>query len=525
VQVLAGTTPAPEAPGLGPPGQRFRVMDGTSAAAPLVAGAAALLLALHPRWTPGQVKSALETTAAGRVVRGDGTRAGPFEVGGGRLELRRAGDPGLTFDQPPAGFAAAVTDALHGVDLNLPSVDMPVMPGRLVTTRTARNVSGRQLRYRASAEAPAGTTIRVAPRTFGVAPGAAVRLRIEVSAPAAAAGQYLGTVRLDQRHGPRDLHLPVAFARRQGDVTLDQHCSPATVAPRSGRATCEVTVGNHSALPARVVAGTRLGRRLRLTAVDGARRRSARRLLATAELAARTPATPTVAPGASPGGYLPLDRFGIGPIPVGDEEAVNFDVPPFPYAGRTWTVLGVTSDGYGVAGGAGTGDITAAPQHLPDPAQPNGVLAPFWTDLDGSAAPGVLATLLSNGQDTWIVVEWRLDVRGRPGDRRVFELWIGTSTDEDVSFAYDPAQLPAGPPAGLGLTVGAENADGTAGDQTGGPPTGDLRVSTTPAREGGSLSYGFRLRGVAHGVSTVRTWMRTPLVRGVTQQVARVRVD
>ena len=75
------------------------------------------------------------------------------------------------------------------------------------------------------------------------------------------------------------------------------------------------------------------------------------------------------------------------------------------------------------------------------------------------------------------------------------------------------------------MTVGAENADGTAGDQTNGPPTGDLRVSTTPASEGGSLSYSFRLRGVARGVSTVRTWMRTPLVRGVTQEVARIRVS
>jgi Subtilase family/Fibronectin type-III domain/PA domain len=525
VQVLAGTTPTPEAPELGPPGERFQVMDGTSAAAPLVAGAAALLLDLHPHWTPGQVKSALETTASGRVVGQDGTRAGPFEVGGGRLELRRAGDPGLTLDQPAAGFAAAVADALHRVDLNLPSVDMPVMPGRLVTTRTARNVSGRHLRYRATAQAPAGTTIRVTPRTFGVAPGVTVRLRIEVAAPEAAPGQYLGTIRLDQQGGPRDLHLPVAFVRQQGDVTLDQQCSPATVALRSGEASCQVTVSNHSALPARVVAGSRLGRRLRLTAVDGAGRRSSRRLQAAADLAASAPATPTVTPGASPGGYLPLDQFGISPIPIGDEEAVNFDVPSFSYAGRSWTTLGVTSDGYAAVGGAGTADISAVPQHLPDPARPNGVLAPFWTDLDGSAAPGVLATLLSDGQDTWIVVEWRLDVHGHPGDRRVFELWIGTSTSEHVSFAYDPAQLPAAPPAGFGLTVGAENADGTAGDQTDGPPTGDLRVSTTPASEGGSLSYSFRLRGVARGVSTVRTWMRTPLVRGVTQEVARIRVS
>ncbi len=50
---------------------------------------------------------------------------------------------------------------------------------------------------------------------------------------------------------------------------------------------------------------------------------------------------------------------------------------------------------------------------------------------------------------------------------------------EDITFAYDPANLPADP-AGFPFNVGAENADGSAGDQIAGLPTEDLRVTSTP---------------------------------------------
>ena len=50
-------------------GGPFAVFDGTSMAAPHVAGAAALLLERHPGWTPRQVKSALVSTAGAGVGR------------------------------------------------------------------------------------------------------------------------------------------------------------------------------------------------------------------------------------------------------------------------------------------------------------------------------------------------------------------------------------------------------------------------------------------------------------------------
>ena len=100
-----------------------------------------------------------------------------------------------------------------------------------------------------------------------------------------------------------------------------------------------------------------------------------------------------------------------------------------------------------VAGGTlDAADISFSPQTLPDPARPNNVLAPFWTDLTGVGAQGIFAASLTDGVSTWIVVEWRVNVFGTTSGR-VFQSWIGVNGVEDISFTYDPANLPAAPPA------------------------------------------------------------------------------
>jgi serine protease AprX len=65
-------------------------LSGTSFAAPLVAGIAANLLALHPTWTPDQVKGALMLTAAP-------TAASTYALGVGEVDAAAA----LAVDNPP----------------------------------------------------------------------------------------------------------------------------------------------------------------------------------------------------------------------------------------------------------------------------------------------------------------------------------------------------------------------------------------------------------------------------------------
>jgi hypothetical protein len=367
----------------------------------------------------------------------------------------------------------------------------------------------------------------VTPSSFTLAPGARIRLRIRISAPTAAVGQYFGRIDLNNQGRGRDLHLPVAFFRTQGDVTLTQTCEPSSIAMETGRSTCEVTAQNNSLQDTSAVARSRLSSNLELTDVNGAFQASPREVVGTANLTGRELGEPSIAPGASPGGYVSLADF-VDPIPVGDEEAVNFDVPEFSFAGQTFTTLGVTSDGYSVAGGAQGADIQFVPQDLPNPAPPNGVMAPFWTDLTGASAPGIYATELTDGTNSWIVVEWRLNVVGTDS-LRVFQQWLGVNGEEDISFVYDPANLPAAPTAGLGLTVGAENSAGTAGEDLAPgaddpAPTEDLRVTSTPGTPGGSLSYSFELKGVSAGTGEVRTTLRTPLVRGTTTDFDQITV-
>jgi len=321
-----------------------------------------------------------------------------------------------------------------------------------------------------------------------------------------------GEIQLAVKAG-QDLHLPVAFVRTQGIVTLSQSCLPGSI-PVGATSTCDVAATNQGFEPQTVSLKSSVGPRLKILSASGATLANKVVTLNNVVLDGAHPGVPDVAPGSSPaGGYLALSLFGVTPEPIGDEEILNFNVPAFLYNGVTYTQLGVDSNGYVIAGGGTSEDNNCCNLPSgPDPAPPNDMLAMFWTDLDGTGANGIYAATLTDGVNTWIVIEYQVNVFGTT-DLRKFQTWIGINGVQDISYTYSAAQAD---PNGQPFLVGAENEIGE-GDMTATLPSGaDQVVTSTAPTPGQSATYSFVVRGESAGAGVVTTTMTATGVPGTT---------
>jgi subtilisin family serine protease len=520
VQILAGNTPAPAEIASGPTGQFFQAIAGTSMSAPHIAGAAILVKAEHPAWTPGAIKSAIMTTATTAVVKEDlVTQADPFDMGSGRVDLSKAGDARIVFDETAANMTALGKNPLTAINLNVPSINVPTMPGTVKVTRIATNVTDRTYRYDVTATAPTGSKISVRPRSGRIEPGGSQTFEITISSDAPS-GQYFGQVDLLSRSGP-DLHLPVGFFNKQGDVSLTSMCGPGTIALQA-TTTCRVTAQNSSTGVAAVVARSKVTGGLAISSATGAtvNRRDGSASAGPVALVPPVDAIPAIAAGAAPmGPYRGLETLGIAPTAIGDDQNLNFTVPAYVYGGKTYTTVGVDSNGYiSVGGTTDAADVAFLPQTLPNPAKPNGVLAAYWTDLDGTGSPGVRVGKVTRGPQTWVVVQWNVHIFGdtTAAGIRAMQVWLGANGAQQISYVYDAATVGRGTPGDTGLTVGAENVTGTAGAQITGPPAGSYVVTATPPKPGGRLSYSVTIQGRNRGKQTLTSTLDSDVVTGTT---------
>lgn len=170
----------------------FNIISGTSMSSPHAAGAAALIRAMHPTWTPAEVKSALMMTGITALEKeNNSTPADPFDIGAGRVNLTAAGDVGFVLNITDAEYVAA--NPATGGDpklLNLPSLANNNCAGTCTWTRTLRSVLSTAQEYNASVSGPAGVTGTVTPSNFTLAAGGTQVITIELDVTGAALGSW-----------------------------------------------------------------------------------------------------------------------------------------------------------------------------------------------------------------------------------------------------------------------------------------------------------------------------------------------
>jgi subtilisin family serine protease len=177
----------------------YVVQSGTSMAAPHVAGVGALLKAVHPKWSPAAIRSAMMTTTYamdnnGTILNSQltGLSGTPLEFGAGHINPNKAMDPGLIYDMGLQDYIEFVCGlgytkkqmsvlirrtqwscnhkSIH--DLNYPSITAVLTnktryPVEMNFSRVVTNVGKHKAIYRAHLEnIPTGMRISVKPTTL-----------------------------------------------------------------------------------------------------------------------------------------------------------------------------------------------------------------------------------------------------------------------------------------------------------------------------------------------------------------------
>jgi hypothetical protein len=187
-------------------GLNFDLFSGTSMSAPHVAGLAALLKDLHPRWSPMMIKSALMTTGYDVL---DGPNTNPlviFRQGAGHVAPNKAADPGLVFDSgwndwvgflcgtqlDPAYCASNGIPVLDPSNFNTPSIAIGDLAGAQSVTRTLTNVGWRRATYSSSVTGLSGFTVTVSPWSFTINPDRKQKVSISIQRTTAPLNAYTG---------------------------------------------------------------------------------------------------------------------------------------------------------------------------------------------------------------------------------------------------------------------------------------------------------------------------------------------
>lgn len=529
VQILAGLTPESTDVATGPTGELYQAIAGTSMSSPHAAGVSALVIAAHPDWNPGQVKSALMTSSLQSVTNVDGSAAGVFDRGAGSIRADRALSPTLTISETAADYVASAGDPLSRQDLNTPSIYVDPLPGAAVVTRTVTNVTSSTQTFTVKSSMAGGTKAIVSPSLFSLQPGKSRTVTVILSGVGAADGWHEGQLTFaSTRNGTTPVIVPVAVNVGEAQISLAQSCTPTEI-KRGSTTTCTVTAS--SSLPVDVEAkiDVTASPLLTVTKVGAPATKKLFGAKWSGTLTAAKPPTidavDAVPVGDTPGGgFLPLSDFGIAPIAgVGDESIVNFNVPSFVYGGEVYTSVGLVSNGYLVVGGGTSADVEyQPPATFPDAATPNNVVAPYWTDLNPADGGALRIATLSDGVNDFLVAEWE-DVPTWSGNgTNSFQVWITLGATEQTYITYG-GPLTAEP--GVGSLTGAENRTGSSGVEVDPvDPDSGYQVLTSPPAAGGAVTFDYTIKGLVRGTWSTTASLTSPAINTIPIEKTPIKV-
>jgi hypothetical protein len=171
---------------------QYAFYQGTSMAAPHGTGSAALLMDLHPDWSPAAIKSAIASTAWQDVLDTDGiTPADPFDTGSGRIDLSAAAFAGFVLEETSANYIAA--DPYLGGEpnsLNQPSMVEYTCIGTCSWTRTIQSTLDVAQDWEVSFDTPAEMVLTASPESFTLAAGGTQEIVITADVSAGVADTY-----------------------------------------------------------------------------------------------------------------------------------------------------------------------------------------------------------------------------------------------------------------------------------------------------------------------------------------------
>jgi len=490
------------------PVPEFVFKSGTSMASPHNAGSATLLSIVQPDWTPYEIKSALMMTAENTTtLKEDGsTPTDHFDVGGGRIDLTRAQEAGLVLDETKANFLAA--DPALGGDpktLNIASMADSVCIETCSWTRTVENVTGHSARWDLSTSGPAGLGLDTNPgRKLKLKKGKTGEITVTADTTLATPGWNFAQLNLDRKGDGPDLHMPIAvFATNSSNPDLLSKSVDAATVAEDEPLMYEITITNGpisgqidltDALPEDLefVPGSAMEMITNGTTVSEFRETGGGVLTWSGML---DPGGLQVTASPAPFGYFSLGAFGVAPFALPsnpDDGAFILNIPEFTYNNQQYSQV-IWSINGAIEAGTNSGlALSAGNREMPDPAAPNNLIAPFWTDLNLTSSGNWYVAVLNAGPRQFTVYEWEnAPLFSDPAALHTFQIWVENGPSGSIWFAY--AQVPSPLPD---ATVGVENADGTNGftyffDGNGTAPAvgTDLLVST---QVGGIATFTFQ---------------------------------